>query len=372
MSRRKPDSEISIGSDSFLDVIANIVGILIILIVIAGLRVGKAPVVLKSKTEDPAATPMQAAVEPEPPAVAASAIVQTPELPLRDPVVAPRPVPLSPELLGRIRSLEAKLLKSRATAQSLAADSERVTSRRQEVERQLQQKTQEIEATDKALQAAREQIARDSQNLARTQGEYLNLQWRLQHAKSEQTTVKTVEHRLTPISRVVDGKELHFELRGGRVAHVPLEELLERLRTQVKRQQDWLMKSGRHQGQVGPVKGYVMRYVVERQQLSVIDELRHGSGMVRIGISEWQLAQTEAAVSESLEEAVRVDSAFQQALRGIDGNTTLTFWVYPDSFGLYRGLQQAAHLEGYTVAGRPLPFGVPIAGSPQGSRSAGQ
>ena len=44
MSRRRPKGELQFGSDSFLDVVANIVGILIILIVIAGLRVGQMPV----------------------------------------------------------------------------------------------------------------------------------------------------------------------------------------------------------------------------------------------------------------------------------------------------------------------------------------
>ena len=42
MSRRR-EFEIMFGSDSFLDVVANIVGILIILIVIAGVRVSQAP-----------------------------------------------------------------------------------------------------------------------------------------------------------------------------------------------------------------------------------------------------------------------------------------------------------------------------------------
>ena len=50
----------------------------------------------------------------------------------------------------------------------------------------------------------------------------------------------------------------------------------------------------------------------------------------------------------------------------------LTFWVYPDSFKLYRTLQEACHAEGFVVAARPLPEGVLIEGSPYGSKSAGQ
>ena len=43
MSRRTRNDEIELGSDSFLDIIANIVGILIILIVIAGVKVSRQP-----------------------------------------------------------------------------------------------------------------------------------------------------------------------------------------------------------------------------------------------------------------------------------------------------------------------------------------
>ena len=41
---REKDDDIEFGSDSFLDVVANIVGILIILIVVAGIKAGAAPV----------------------------------------------------------------------------------------------------------------------------------------------------------------------------------------------------------------------------------------------------------------------------------------------------------------------------------------
>ncbi|MCA8999728.1 MAG: hypothetical protein KDA80_22215, partial [Planctomycetaceae bacterium] len=41
---RRTDHQPEFGSDSFLDIVANIVGILIILIVVAGVRVAQAPV----------------------------------------------------------------------------------------------------------------------------------------------------------------------------------------------------------------------------------------------------------------------------------------------------------------------------------------
>src|SRR6516164_1555009 len=73
---RKNREEIPFGSDSFLDVLANIVGILIILIVAAAARMGRAPdpVLLTQEADDsvaPQAALPRAATEPdadEPPA----------------------------------------------------------------------------------------------------------------------------------------------------------------------------------------------------------------------------------------------------------------------------------------------------------------
>ena len=53
MSRRKPREEMEFGSDSFLDVVANVVGILIILMVLAGIRAKTAPVVLDEEFTSP-------------------------------------------------------------------------------------------------------------------------------------------------------------------------------------------------------------------------------------------------------------------------------------------------------------------------------
>ena len=59
MSRRHGISQQASGDDSFLDIIANIVGILIILIVVAGVRASRAPVELSEVATGPD--------EPEPP-----------------------------------------------------------------------------------------------------------------------------------------------------------------------------------------------------------------------------------------------------------------------------------------------------------------
>ena len=54
------------------------------------------------------------------------------------------------------------------------------------------------------------------------------------------------------------------------------------------------------------------------------------------------------------------------------GRSVVTLWVYPDSFELYGRLRAELVSSGFSVAGRPLPEGMTIRGSPLGSVSAAQ
>ena len=66
-------------------------------------------------------------------------------------------------------------------------------------------------------------------------------------------------------------------------------------------------------------------------------------------------------------------SDFRQKLAKIlPGRTTITIWVYPDGFDAFREIRKELYRQNYTIAARPLPMGEPIAGSPNGSKSAAQ
>ncbi|MFQ5732995.1 MAG: hypothetical protein ACE5KM_13725, partial [Planctomycetaceae bacterium] len=191
-------------------------------------------------------------------------------------------------------------------------------------------------------------------------------------ARRKAAKTETIQHRLTSLGRDVTGQEVHFRIAGGKVAHVPINDLVKRMRKEVVRRRSWLMKFPTHTGTVGPVRGFTMDYVVQRQLASVVNELRTGYGQVRIMLAGWKITPTAELKAESLAEALRTDSRFLQEVRVAPDTATVTFWVYPDSFAVFRRLQKAVRNEGLRVAARPLPFGVPIAGSPRGSRSSGQ
>lgn len=377
MSRANQQSELGFGSDSFLDIVANIVGILIILIVIAGVRVSNTPVAIqKSVVKDEIETVKEEAaeipkIEPpitKPPEVPAVAIEEEPV-----PVVPPPKTEPSPALLERERELALAL--TSYDKKLKVVKSQLQTAESEDLKHAQRLKALKLKLTGETDAFAKSQSSIDglSGALEKSKSELLALQRELKELKNQKAPVERIQHKLTAISSTVTGKEIHFRLIQNQVSVVPIKQLTERLKAQIQRQKDWLLRFRRHQGHVGPVDGYSMTYVVERQALSVLDELREGRGVVRIGVSQWQIQTDNNVIDETLEEAVRHGSSFSQTLLLADPEaTTLTFWVYPDSFKLYRQLQIVAQNEDFTVAGRPMPFGVPIAGSPQGTRSAGQ
>jgi hypothetical protein len=91
-----------------------------------------------------------------------------------------------------------------------------------------------------------------------------------------------------------------------------------------------------------------------------------------MGVAFWELEPQSGAVIESADEALARGSRFRRALDSASPTATLTLWVYPDSFDLCRRLTEHVRSAGFEVASRPLPFGVPIAGSPDGSKSVAQ
>lgn len=370
MSRR-PRAEMQFGSDSFLDVIANIVGILIILIVIAGMRVSETPVLLSVPGPPAAPEPLRTAEPDEPglPVLFAAEPSQPPPV-----VERPQRLPAEPpvELVEQARRLQQELqtltrdqavLARRLTAEHEAADT--FAKRAAALQAQLAETLADVGQHQVSARQAAQELAAARQELAE-----LVKQVRL--VEADAPVAETLEHRINPISRSVSGDEHHFRVEKGRVTEVPIEKLAERLREQIERRKDSLLKLRQYQGEVGPVEGFTMKYLVERGGLSVIDELKFGPGMYRIAVTQWKIEPAKDMPSESVDEALTAGSRFYTSLLQAKPGSALTFWIYPDSFGEYRRLQKFAHEHGFMVAGRPLPPGVPIMGSPNGSKSSAQ
>ena len=379
MSRRARDEE-AFGSDSFLDVLANIVGILIILIVSAAARIDRGPVLsppssLAEEAADQSSEPLQTA----PSATQAELAVEI-ALSKQGSEQQSNPEPLPelepdgppPEIADELQAIQNKLSSLDTKSRAVSGHLNQLRAESDAAVQLLSAEEQAAEKRTGKLRQRKVRLARLEEALGERQETLTGLVAEFEEAKSSRPPAVEVKHRLAPISQEVTGDELHFRVSGGRVATVPLSLLVDRVKLQMERQKDWLSGRGRHEAVVGPVDGFTMHYQIERKPLSTLDRNRLGYGAYRIGISHWQIIPEPDLKGETPEQALRRGSKFSQAVRTAADNAVLTFWIYPDSFHAYRVLQAACQAEGFVVAARPLPEGVGIAGSPDGTRSAGQ
>ena len=170
----------------------------------------------------------------------------------------------------------------------------------------------------------------------------------------------------SPVARPAKGKEYHFELRADRVAYIDLEKLMELVKKDV---QVRVRLSGSPRGirsEVGPVGEFGLAYEIGPANDPV-------TGATGFGMKGWEVVPNRDPRGESLEQASQPLSEFQRAIKSLSPReATITMWVYPSGFAAFRALRDQLHAQGFMVAARPLPEGIPVRGSPTGSLSAGQ
>lgn len=375
MSRRKSE-ELQFSTDSFLDVVCNLVGIMIILIIVAGVRASRAPVIL---ADDEFAPDAPAVLESQTQLIPDQAGIKLNEFGgwLESAPAAPQETPAPEQPPADLVAQEEQLRQLIA----MLAGQQAELKDRESAARQSQQATDSQMGDLSARVAAVESQTREEATNADEIVQKINeLEAKVAKLKTESVTLAeqplqahVLKHNVTPISRrVAEQDEVHFRLAGNRVSVVPMEELAEALKQRMQKSGDLFIRLDRYEGTAGPVNGYLMHYVLEKSKPSAIEELQNGGSFLRIQLSYYELEVRKDIEDETVEEAFRPGSKFMTTLRGSRPGTSLTFWVYPDSFEAHRRLQEFAHEARFDVAARPLPFGVPIAGSPHGSRSAAQ
>ena len=352
----------------------------------------------------------------DPPSAAKQAL---PELPVELPVEPPSTpaVPDGPSLEELTAELEDLAAERRQRKEELAAlqqqksdlqndietasarherasqelDAQRVTSdfatqRREVLLKEQQKLTDQITALEEQLEAREEDRQRVDSTLngLTKRQEYVldaldqiaqqtrQLREVLQETPAAAEPTDRLNHRIRPVSRAVETTEQHFRLSGGRIAHIPLEGLLERVRRQMGQKVSVVRRFRRAEGVAGPVGGFRMNYVMERQSADPIQALKYGQSGYRISVSRWTITPAETLQAETVEQALRMGSRFRQIIEATPPDTVLTIWLYPGEFQHFGRLRELAHRLNLRVAARPLPDGTPISGSPNGSRSASQ
>lgn len=403
MTRRRSNGDQEFGSDSFLDIIANIVGILIILIVVVGLRVARQPAVAGPAESVGVAAAVDAEIAAPAPSDVVSIADNEPVTLALNPAVLNEPQPSGIDTAAfdkQIEDLSLELTTATVNTATSEAELQQLLGvlEQQRGNEQLQQTRRTGMSQQKALltasiselnesvgateakatafastlsslsnrqtyiTSALKQIGRETQRLSEV----------LEAVEEQQPVGDRLRHRLSPVGSSVTEGEVHFRLSSGRIAHIPLESLLDRLKAQVSARRSVVMKFHRYEGVIGPIGGFHMRYTVERQTVSPLQALQYGQGAYRVSVSRWSILPAETLEAEPMEAALRVGSRMRQIMESTDPDTVITVWLYPNDFKHFGRVREFAHGLNLRVAARPLPNGTPIAGSPNGSRSTSQ
>ena len=323
MARRTEEDHESSNDSSFLDVITNCVGILIILVIVVGQRAKNSPIILAARE----AADKLAVARSEATALEEDAAKTADQLRITQSELAARSAERT-EVNTLIAAIEQELAARRGGLDDEAR-------RRYDLDRDL------------AL--AKAELARLEQEKDQT-------------AKVAAPQVITVESYPTPIGKTVDGREAHFQLLGGRVAFVPFEAFIEKVK-------DRLRELARDEGHemtdtLGPIGGFRMRFAMEKF------ETPRG---VMAQVSHLEMIPSSSQLGEPIDAALAKNSQFREKLQMLSPQLyTITVWTYADSFAEYRRIKKELYEMGYQVAARPLLMGMPIAASPNGSKSSAQ
>jgi hypothetical protein len=347
--RRRQVREIPFSFDSFLDVVANVCGIIIRLILVAwvGARSYHAVAAHKALEDAPPATTVPSAADPLEPALAR----QRAELEKEQ-----------KRLLDQLRQQQ--------QVQALTANQQEQLAALQASEVQLANDRQQVEksSTDqlRAAQTAQLTLAELKQRSDRLAAE-------LRELECQPATTKTLHYR-TPISRPVHTDELHFECQGGRICFIDLQAFLIEIHRDLEDKAKVLKTQWEANGVAGPVGAYRLRYTLDRERGPVdLGGLPNRDTPFRYGLAGWVVEPITQTRGETAEEALQPGSHFRRLIEALDPEQgVVTLWVYPDSFALYRQLRDYMHEHNIEVAGRPMPLGLPIASSRQGTASRGQ
>jgi hypothetical protein len=176
----------------------------------------------------------------------------------------------------------------------------------------------------------------------------------------------------SPVAKPAASSESHFELRRNRVSFIDLDRLLELTKADAQLRIRMSDRVPSITNKVGPVGSFSIEYELLKSVPGSMEELMERKS-IRYDLRSWEIIPEFESRGETYEGTRNPISEYSRAVNRINpARVTITLWVYPDSFTLYRLLRNELVERGFSVAARPLPDGMTIRGSPLGTQSAAQ
>jgi hypothetical protein len=347
--RRQPAGEPVFSFDSFLDLVTNVVGIIIRLILVAWVSARAYSSLKNAMTEEPAAAELRTPKQDDDPLNSEVARV-------KDELAQARA-----RLLEQMRAfgdLQASKAETSRELEGVAAESARL----RQTSASLKQTLGQAQGNSPALP-----------DLAELRQRGGKLKEEIRALEKSPLPKKALRYH-APVSRPVHAEELMFECKGGRVTFIDLGALIEEMKGGLSSKAEQLKDRWSVSDVAGPVGAFRLRYTAERQRALLEGSAAPlSSGSFRYAVSEWVLEPIASLRGETFDQALAPRSEFRHVIEGQElSNTVITFWVYPDSFPLLRQLRDYLYERGAEVAARPLPEGQPIAAARNGTTSRGQ
>ena len=340
--QRQKRKQIELGYDSFLDIVANLVGILIILVVVLGAQSSSQIAELQKESESKSAT--QATANQ----INQLSIQQQRSLAAQ----------ADSNRFEALITKQRKLNKIRERDRDLLLDA-------------LSQAEEIWEESQANLDSKKIKSAKRATALVEEQSRILDLQNEISRLKNRSEQTSEIQHLPTPMAKTVFGDEVHFRLKGDRLSVVPIEQLIADIKLDFKRASQG-SRDGRQESAVGPIRGYVARYEIEKERGTISNggQIQTATRIQLVNLSVEPLSEP---YGDPIAGVISDGQLLDIELAGRDpGSTTITVWVYPDSFNSFRSLKEELYERGFATAARPLPFGHVISGGPDGSRSQAQ
>lgn len=346
--RARSQENIADGQDSFLDVVSNLVGILIILVMVAGARVHSVAE-KNARAEDSASVSTEEALEREQKQAYVDAV---------DNLTKTRQKLEKSRL--ETEELNERFLMVEQQAEGAEAEYRELLARLASVDAIFKEEVQKREDSEQEAFEVKSAIFEKEKKLSDLQKE----KDALAAARPKATVLENIP---TPISkRVEEGREGFYQLKNGRLAYVPLNEFQERLRLSFKNFRGDLTKKTIDET-IGPIDQFKFHYLVN------LDSIRSSEGIEYfVEFKYGECIPTNDEIGEPVDVALESrESKFCRSLLKFNRqDTTITIFVYPDSYEYLRDIKKLLFSLQYQMALRPLPNGAPIALSPNGTASA--
>jgi hypothetical protein len=358
MRKRLPEIQEESAQDSFLDVIANLVGVIIILVMLVGAKATR-DVMRESKSTDGDVAAIESTPLPE---------IET-EL-VVDPGVARQFDDAKEAAIKARQEVEAIATRLvRMKQESAELDAERVTlaMHRSIVEEDMAKRRAKLGEDKQKEFDVQRKIALSQIELDKLMQEQLGL-------LDGPETVEELESVPTPLAREDDSDAIHLRLKNGLVSIVPFKELIAEVESHGQDIGRRLQASEEVVETFGPINGYRLRFQIARfDDPAALGGPRAGQ-MTRQTIDyAFEILPTSETIGQDVEQALVPGGSVHRYLTSNKRQSNvIVVWLYTDSFDDFRLLKKSLWEMGFSVATKPLPLGTNIAASPHGTKAAAQ